>query len=162
MDRVGESTEVENGTPVQVPYHRRAILTGGGPATRLLGWRRKAGAMGFSPNRCREVFRRQPKSVLQELSALGIKHRMDPTIADRIGTDTRNIIIRDFIIREADWLTSKGARRRTEEVILGADRNTIRDCLLTHCCRSSRSPPDYPRSRLHTTIASVFVMCPVK
>jgi hypothetical protein len=32
--------ELINSTDVQIPYHRRAILSRGGSATRLLGWRR--------------------------------------------------------------------------------------------------------------------------
>jgi len=40
--------QVVNGTAVQVPHHRRAILTGRGVATSLLGWRRKVGAIGGS------------------------------------------------------------------------------------------------------------------
>ncbi len=52
----------------------------------FLGWRRKVGAIGFSPNQCREVFRRQPKSALQEESAFGFKCRKS-RLRGRIATD---------------------------------------------------------------------------
>ena len=53
--------EVVNGTAVQVPHHRRAILNKDAVATRLLGWRRKVGAIGVLSESLSLTPCRQPK-----------------------------------------------------------------------------------------------------
>jgi hypothetical protein len=80
--------EVVNSTAVQVSYHRRASLNEGAVATRLLGWRRKVGAIGFS-RYCREVFRRQPNSVLHWLVSTRYQTADQFNFADGLATDAQ-------------------------------------------------------------------------
>ena len=104
-----------NCTAVQMLYHRRAILNRGAAATRLLGWRRNVGAIGFSPNRCREVVRRQPKSR----AALVSQHSGSSVGSNQQRTDSRQPF--RFHDPWAGWVPRGKCDSQTSEAYYKAD-----------------------------------------